>query len=194
MTWLKHCISALLLALAAGCASAPQSIPQSAKSPPAVPAALSRGFDVAVGHLQAQRFEQAEAALKPLSVAYPEQVAVWTNLGIAYAGQGRNEDAVLALEEALRLQPRHPVAGNRLAILHREAGRFELARQHYDAVLAAHPAHAPAHLNLGILCDLYLADLSCAQRHYQRYLALEGDDARVSNWLLDLERRLPESE
>lgn len=194
MTWLKHCISVLPLVLAMGCAGTPKKTPTSAEAPLAVPAELSRGFDMAVGHLQAQRFEQAEAVLKPLSVAYPEQAAVWTNLGVAYAGQGRNEDAVQALEEALRLQPQHPVAGNRLAILHREAGRFELARRHYDAVLEAHPEHAPAHLNLGILCDLYLADLGCAQRHYQRYLALEGDDAQVSNWLLDLERRLQESD
>lgn len=190
MSWLKHCISVLLLMLAAGCATAPQK----AEPKPALPAELRSGFETAVAHLQAQRFEQAGSLLQRLSEAYPEQVAVWTNLGIAYAEQGRSEEAALALAEALRLQPQHPVAGNRMAILHREAGRFEPARQQYGVVLDAHPEHAPAHLNLGILCDLYLADLACAQQHYQRYLALVGDDVQVSNWLLDLERRLPGSD
>jgi hypothetical protein len=47
-----------------------------------------------------------------------------------------------------------------------------------------------AHINLGILCDIYLQDAGCAMQHYREYLQLSaGSDRHVSLWLADLEQR-----
>jgi hypothetical protein len=41
-----------------------------------------------------------------------------------------------------------------------------------------------------VLCDLYLADLDCALRHYTAYLQSVVDDAEVEIWVADIRNRL----
>lgn len=185
-TWLALCLLLALTALT-GCATTPTQDPS---QPPPLPPELTTAFATAVAHIRDERYAEAEPVLARLSETYPDFPAIWANLGIAHAEQGEEAEAVEAFQQALRRQPGHPVAGNRLAMLHREAGRFEEARAFYEDVVHAHPDYAPARLNYGILCDIYLADLACAKEQYERYLALTGEDAQVNNWLGDLNRRL----
>ncbi len=57
--------------------------------------------------------------------------------------------------------------------------------------LELQPDYADAHLNLGILLELYLQQPQAALEHYARYHQLEGDqDKRVNLWITDLKRRL----
>jgi tetratricopeptide (TPR) repeat protein len=82
---------------------------------------------------------------------------------------------------------------NQLGIAQRRQGRFEQARQAYEAAIAADPAALLPALNLGVLHDLYLGDAAQAQAHYQRALALSPADASTLNkWLAELKARKPE--
>ena len=76
----------------------------------------------------------------------------------------------------------------------RQRGQFAQARKAYEKALGINAAYASAHLNLGILNDLYLQNLDTALQHYQRYQVLTGDsDKQVAKWIIDLERRVQAS-
>ena len=179
-----------LLALG-GCAGNPPSPEQPQES--AAESGPEARFSEAVSLLESKRYQEAASAWERLVGEQSAGPAALANLAIAYMHLGREQEAIAALEKALAADPAHPQAGNLLAIQHRKAGRFEEARALYQRVLDAHPDYRNGHLNLAILCDLYLQQLDCAREHYLRYQSLsEQQDEQVTAWLVDLERRLPE--
>ena len=86
------------------------------------------------------------------------------------------------------------MAGNELALLYREAGRFAEARAVYEKTLAKHPHFAMAHKTLDVLCDLYLKDYASANDHYKSYASSAPDDKRVEIWMADLQKRTGKKE
>lgn len=171
-------------------ASVQQEVAPPMLGPPPPDPALLEEFDAAVAAMQAGQLEAARTQLEELVQRNPELVGAHVNLGIARLRQDDEPGALQAFEAALALQPGHPVALNQLAILERRAGHFQQARGLYQQALDGQPDYAPAHLNLGILCDLYLREADCALSHYARYVALGGEQAeRVGLWIVDLERR-----
>jgi Flp pilus assembly protein TadD len=167
----------------------PAAAAHTAAEPAIVPGA-QRAFDQAVALLKQQQYAQAADTLAPVAAKHPELPGLLVNLAVAYIHLERQEHATAALQQALTTDPEHPAALNWLAILERRAGRFEEAKSLYQRLLAAHPESRHGHLNLGILCDLYLRQADCALEHYRRYQELAaGEDAEVGSWIADLERR-----
>ena len=99
----------------------------------------------------------------------PRASAPYIDLGIAYGRSGDLDNGVASLEHAVTLNPRHPVAFNELGMLYRKKGEFSKARSSYEKALALSPQFHYARLNLAILCDLYLADTTCALDNYVAY-------------------------
>ncbi|NLO80632.1 MAG: tetratricopeptide repeat protein [Xanthomonadaceae bacterium] len=198
---LARALPLAVLAGMTGCAGSPP-LPKTEpaavqeKPAPAAPVAgevepeVRRVFQQAVAMLRQQQYRQAAEALEPVAERHPELSGVLVNLAVAYIHLERQEQATAVLRQALSTDPEHPVALNWLAILERRAGRFEEAKALYQRLLAAHPESRHGHLNLGILCDLYLRQPDCALEHYRRYQELSGDaDPEVDQWIADLERR-----
>lgn len=155
-----------------------------------VPSHVHNKYTQAIAYMKDQRYEQAIEPLQEITSSYQYLSGPMINLGLAYMSLGRDDEAEGVILRALQINPKNPEAHNILGILHRTNGRFEDAEKSYQYVLATHPNYIHAHLNLGILCDLYLYKIDCALRHYQRYLQLSGKpDKRVSMWLTDLENR-----
>ncbi len=94
-------------------------------------------------------YAEVEAAIEQLLKAQPKVASLWQLLGIARTRQG--EDALHALEMAVRYAPQDPTAhlnlGNALARL----GRKEEAAASYGCALACNPEFPEAHNNLGQL-------------------------------------------
>jgi adenylate cyclase len=78
-------------------------------------------------------FEQA-IRLDP----FPSSVS-FRNLGNAYGAVGRNEEAVVALKKALRLEPTDLFTHLRLAVTYVKMGRDQEARAEAAEVLRIHP-------------------------------------------------------
>ena len=88
----------------------------------------------------------------------------------------------------------NPYAHNGLGLALREQGKFDDARIHYERALVLDPKYARAHFNMAVLAELYLQDLNLALKHFQAYQNLQKQpDENVANWIVDLQRRAPES-
>lgn len=200
-----------LVMVIAGCASVPDAVkkpveaiqqtvstaaaaPARAAAPTAAPvdAQAQRAFDAARDALRAGRSAEAERGFRDLALKHPELGGAHANLGLILRNAGKHDESIAALERAVKASPNQPVFFNQLGVSNRHGGKFAKAREAYEAALALDPAYADAHLNLGVLLDLYLGDTTLALVHYERYLAL-GGDAAVGKWVADLKARKPAS-
>ncbi len=143
--------------------------------------------------LQLMELGNHDAALKVFEgvIKIDDQLSgPFANRGLIYLKSGDYDRAEAEFGEALRRNPSNVVAHVQLGVINRHKNRFEDARKHYQNALGIDPDDANAQLNMGVLCDVYLQDKSCAQRYYQAYQQAHPDDEEVNNWLLDLQGQL----
>jgi tetratricopeptide (TPR) repeat protein len=157
--------------------------------------AVRQKFRNALTAMEKGQMAQAELGLRTLIQSHPDLAGPYANLGIVYARQGKHPEAIGLLEKATRLNPERAVFYNELGMAYRHAGQFEKAREAYQRAIEIEGGYAKAHLNLGILYDIYLWDPARALAHYTRYLELHpaGDD-KVKNWIVELKRRTQPTE
>ncbi|MEO1037186.1 MAG: tetratricopeptide repeat protein [Pseudomonadota bacterium] len=215
MLW-QRSISLALVALAAGCAmpgggsiptppaeqpvvaekAAAGEVPTTGTSiPPMTDATLAapevvEAYNRGVFLLETGDQTGAESAFKQFMARHPGYSGPHVNLAIIYQAQGRLDEAQTAIDTALSLNPGSAPALNQQGILHRKNGRFADAEAAYLKAVTVSPEYPLAHLNLGILNELYLGRLAEALESYQTYQALTPDeDPNVARWITDLTRR-----
>ncbi len=127
---------------------------------------------------------QLESVLKE----NPRLVFPRIDLATAYRNDGNLAAALGQLEGALLLSPDNPLVLAELGLTLRSLGEFDAARGHYERALAVYPGYHFAERNLAVLCDLYLNDLECADRHYRQSL-VSAPDPNVEQWLANVEAR-----
>ena len=151
-------------------------------------------YDRALTLIEQGRSDQGITLLESVVESAPDVSGPIIDLGIAAHRAGDLETAETHLLQARELNPDHPVVHNELGIIYRKTGRFAMARSSYETALALYPGYHHARRNLGILCDLYLADLECALSSYEAYMkTVPGDDQAVM-WIADLRNRMGRQE
>lgn len=156
----------LAFCLLAGCVSPPRNLE---------PVLLERNelavlthAETARGYAAQGRLDLAEAHLRyALEAAQEEHASLYSDLGFALSGQGRNREALEYYDKALALEPTNYLIQQNAARALYSAGRYvearraleEILRQHYDQRIAAKAGDIPRELGLGELIPLY-RDLS----------------------------------
>ena len=140
----------------------------------------------------------------PDFIASPN-TAVWVLRGDVYSAKEQNEKAIIDYESALKLVGSNYHAHNRLGLIYRNAGKFDLAKAHYTQAIDAWPGNADSYRNRGILYDLYVGDKAAALEDYKIYKALLDfqiqsveaapkslvkEQKLTSQWILDIERQI----
>ena len=146
-------------------------------------------YETALTLLEQGRHDDGVTLLEAVAEQAPQFSAPRIDLGVAYHAAGDLEAAERNLLLALEQNFDHPVAHNELGIVYRKTGRFAEARRSYENALAIYPGYHFARRNLAILCDLYLADVSCALENYEAYMATVHGDDEASMWITDLKNR-----
>ena len=184
---------------AAVSASAPTSTPTPVAIAPKavepetpVSPAVQRAYDDARKAMRAGRLADAERGFQALVQSNPELGGPHANLGVIQRQAGKLPEAAKEFELAVKASPNQPIYWNELGITYRQLGAFPKARDAYEKAISLDPQFAAAHLNLGILHDLYLWDGKRALEMYDRYLMLSpGGDPTVTKWVADLKNRKP---
>lgn len=200
-------VSGSVLALLAAChsaappkASAPAAVavPASATSGAAapvmnnapIPERAAEQFKQAVLLMKSGRNADAELEFKQLAEAYPQFAGPQLNLGLLYLQGSRLPEAEAAFKAAQKLSPDNVIAGNQLGIVERRLGKFTDAEAAYQRTIEAEPNYAPAHLNLGVLYDLYMAEPQKALEQFERYIEIAGENKQVAGWVVELRKRV----
>jgi Flp pilus assembly protein TadD len=152
--------------------------------------AVRTDYDRALALLGAGNLDQGIVVLETVVGNAPGVSGPQIDLGIALHRKGDLEAAEERLVQALELNPEHPVIHNELGIIYRKTGRFDQARRSYEAALATYPGYHHARRNLGVLCDLYLADPDCALESYESYMQTVPSDEEAAMWIVDLRNRM----
>ncbi len=177
---IKYIILSVIALLLTACASAPGKVSSSAKGDDASPvmvvkqnykisASVEQQYSYGIEAMSAEDYVQAIEIFKKITQKEPRASGPWVNIAIAYRKLDQIDKADEAIETAVKLNPKNPYALNQAGIIKREKGDFEVAQSMYKNALAEYPNYANAHLNLAILCDLYLQKIVCAKSHYQAY-------------------------
>jgi tetratricopeptide (TPR) repeat protein len=155
-----------------------------------VPPEAQMQFDNAVATLNSGNTGAAEQSFRALSASHPAYAGPLLNLAIIQTKAGRLDDAHRSLTDAIARKA-SAQAYNQLGIVNRRLGKFKEADEAYQRAIEVDPNYALAHLNLGVLCDLYLQQPQRALEAYERYLALaDAPDAKVNGWVTELKNRL----
>jgi len=200
-------VAAAILCALTACGSAPtkQDAPAAvgpekaaAATPQPTPAPLPQAavdkFDQAISLLESGQADAAEKQLLELTAAYPDYSGPYLNLGIAQMKRGDLAAAEKSLKTAAERAPQNAKVFNQLGILYRHLGRLQEADAAYQEALRIDPDYALAHLNLGVLCDLYLGQPQRALDEYERYLSLTSEpQPQVAGWVKELRARLGNS-
>lgn len=110
----------------------------------------------------------------------PFLVGIWQMLARLYLRVGREDDAIAALERAVRLEPDNAIVLVELGESYRLTGRRLEALETFEQATVKFPGHANAWANLGI-SQQEVARISDARKSYEKALAIAPNQGEIYN-------------
>ena len=181
----------LLALMISACSVNPESAPQATKQ---LSPETKKLYAEAIKKMKSGNTKKAQLLLSKVIRQQPGFSNAYVNMGILYIKMNMNKKAELSFQQALKIEPGNKYALNQQAFIYRVNGDFAKAKENYEKAINIDSDYANAHLNLGILYDLYLYDLESALQQYKKYNELsKGKNKQVSKWIFELERRYKKS-
>lgn len=153
---------------------------------------LQQALQLAVGHHQAGRLDQAEAVYRQILQTNPNLPQALNLLGVLFHQRGQNNQAIELLDRAITLNPAADYYSNRGAVL-RALKRIDEAISSFQAAIRIKPDYVDAHFNLAsaMLSQMRVDE---AIAGFRRVLQLQPQSARAYVQLGDAlwQRNLPD--
>jgi tetratricopeptide (TPR) repeat protein len=100
--------------------------------------------NLAALHFEAGRYEEAVAAYRLLVEASPEDGALRASFAGALGALGRTDEAIIQLDEAIRLAPLHPESYHNRGVILERQGRTQEAIASYRNAVRYRPDYEPS--------------------------------------------------
>ena len=137
-----------------------------------------------------KQLQQADKILTQITTDEPKLSGPWVMRGDIAVEQNNLELAVEHYAKAIEVNKVNINAWLRLAKVQRERGHFRHAQNTYARALALWPDAPEAHLNLGVLYDVYLNEPLKAQAHMEAYQLLRSENnPQATAWLDEVRSR-----
>lgn len=137
-----------------------------------------------------EEFDQAETLLQKVIAADNTLAGPWIMLGDIARKKKQNAAAITHYQKAIEVNKFNINAYLPLAILFRQQGEFVKAQNTYVEALEVWKDFPEAHLNLGLLYDIYLNDSLQGQQHLEAYQFLtQSKDEKAQKWLDEIQSR-----
>ena len=102
-----------------------------------------------IKYYQAGRYEDTEKLSLSVTQKFPEHPFAWKVLGVALKQMGKINEALVATQKPVQLEPQDAEAHYNLGIMLKELGRLDEAEASYTQAITLKPDYAEAHNNLG---------------------------------------------
>jgi Flp pilus assembly protein TadD len=148
-------------------------------------------YELAIATAKEGQNNESIDFFRQLIAIKPDYKHAHTNLGLLLFHESEFDQAQAEFLTAIEQDNQDAIAYNHLAIIERQQGKFQQAKQHYEDAIKIDSNYANAHLNLGILLDIYLQQWQPALAEYQKYQQLTGNkNETVEKWIADIQRRI----
>ena len=141
---------------------------------PELPNRLNSSILLANAYAQQGDFNEAIKYCQLVVELGDDPIEANLNLGLFCMNANRNEEAIIAYEEVLNLEPQNSQAHNNLGTLFEQAGQLKRAQSFYEKAIQIDPDLAMSHFNLA---RLYVGDgrLDSALMSYQKTIQLDPE-------------------
>ena len=139
---------------------------------------ISYLISLAVENIQRGDLDGAERLLRQSLVMAPKNSEAYRLLGVTFAFKKDFQEALKALDKAIKIDPNHWLAHSNRGNVLRDLNQFNAALKSYEKTTALQPNYAEAYNNIGNL----LQDLNRYQEavdYYQRAIALQPNYAEA---------------
>jgi len=141
--------------------------------------------------IKLKKHVKAIALLEAVKTRYPQLSGPDYQLARIYYQLGQLDKALTAADASVAKNQRNYYTINFRGVVLRAQGKFKQAKESYLKAIEIYPPYPNAHLNLGVLADIYLGELDLALIQYRSYMELVGNkDKTVGNWAIEIERRI----
>lgn len=135
-------------------------------------------------------YKTAKAKLLVITGNDDSLAGPWVLMGQIAQEQKELERAVEYYQKAIHINSKNINAYTALAHVQRQLGKFNVAQNTLAEALRVWPDFPEAHLNLGVLYDLYLNKPVMAQQHMEAFLFLtKRDKGEAEAWLEEVKGR-----
>jgi Flp pilus assembly protein TadD/cob(I)alamin adenosyltransferase len=100
-----------------------------------------------------KHYDEAAAKYQTIIDKYPESLYAWSNLGVVRSQQGKLQEAMKALQQAVKLSPNDAFSYRNLGIVYYQLGQNDAAIDALERSIALDPNNVYSHDYLGCACS-----------------------------------------